>query len=317
MPTLADTQQLLWRLIAAPEGVAAALAADSDRGGTLTAALQCTVRGDARLSAVERLDIYANMYFFRILDVLKEDYPATCALLGDVAFHNIVTDYLLSHAPTHFSIREAGRHLPAVLAAHAAASIHPSAADLARFERALNDAFDAAVEVALLVLEVLDDLGLESGVKTTGGKGLHIVVPIERRYDDEAMRAAASRLTWGMGGRLPSNATTPSRIAKRWFSRSRKPRRKRSWPCTSGAWTVPLAWTDPPHSDSSPRPRTNRRAGASTVTSSAMGYAEASCCGAFGGGAPFTTTSSCGMQGPPVCSGMRMSATMPANAFEV
>ena len=37
-----------------------------------------------------------------------------------------------------------------------------------------DDAFDAAVEVALLVLEILDDLGLETLVKTTGGKGLHI-----------------------------------------------------------------------------------------------------------------------------------------------
>ena len=47
-------------------------------------------------------------------------------------------------------------------------------------------AFDAAVEVALLVLDVLDDLGVTTGVKTTGGKGLHVVVPIERRYDADA-----------------------------------------------------------------------------------------------------------------------------------
>ncbi|MGH2686866.1 MAG: hypothetical protein ACRDJP_15480, partial [Actinomycetota bacterium] len=43
-----------------------------------------------------------------------------------------------------------------------------------------DGAFDAAVEVAFLVLEVLDDLGLRPLVKTTGGKGLHIVVPIVR-----------------------------------------------------------------------------------------------------------------------------------------
>jgi hypothetical protein len=84
------------------------------------------------------------MYFFRVLDVLKEGYPATLALLGGVAFHNLVTDYLLAHPPTHFSIREAGRHLPELLAGHATGAAHPCAADLARYERALNDSFDAA-----------------------------------------------------------------------------------------------------------------------------------------------------------------------------
>jgi bifunctional non-homologous end joining protein LigD len=43
------------------------------------------------------------------------------------------------------------------------------------------------VESARQVREVLQELGLESFVKTTGGKGLHLVVPIQRRVDwDEA-----------------------------------------------------------------------------------------------------------------------------------
>ena len=49
-------------------------------------------------------------------------------------------------------------------------------------------AFDAAVEVALMVLDVLDDLGVSTGIKTTGGKGLHVVAPIERRYEPEEFR---------------------------------------------------------------------------------------------------------------------------------
>ena len=43
------------------------------------------------------------------------------------------------------------------------------------------------VASAQQIREFLEDIGLRSFVKTTGGKGLHLVVPIQRRHDwDEA-----------------------------------------------------------------------------------------------------------------------------------
>jgi bifunctional non-homologous end joining protein LigD len=68
-------------------------------------------------------------------------------------------------------------------------------------------AFEMAVEVARLVLETLGDLGLEAGVKTTGGEGLHIVAPIERRYDARRLRGAASELTRIVAERAPDLVT--------------------------------------------------------------------------------------------------------------
>jgi bifunctional non-homologous end joining protein LigD len=46
--------------------------------------------------------------------------------------------------------------------------------------------FKETVEVALLVKQALDALGLESVVKTSGSDGIHVLVPIARRhtYDD-------------------------------------------------------------------------------------------------------------------------------------
>ena len=78
-----------------------------------------------------------------------------------------------------------------------------------------EDAFAMAVEVASLVLEVLDDLGLPYGVKTTGGKGLHVVVPIERRVDQHELRAAVTRLTDIVVERRPDLVTDAFRKAKR------------------------------------------------------------------------------------------------------
>lgn len=144
MPSLAATQHLLRQLIAAPEGVAAALAADAGAGGDLCAMLERTVAASARLDAVARLEIYANMYFYRLLDVLKDDYPATLAVVGETGFYNLITDYLLRHPPSHFSVRYAGRWLPEFLQEHRLRDDAPAAADLAAFERALGDAVDAA-----------------------------------------------------------------------------------------------------------------------------------------------------------------------------
>jgi bifunctional non-homologous end joining protein LigD len=106
----------------------------------------------------------------------------------------------------------------------AALELHPAPVRVDRLERPdllvvdidpPEGAFDAAVEVARMVLEVLDDLGVTSGVKTTGGKGLHVVVPIERRYDAADLRAAAARLTAIVAARHPDLITDEFRKAKR------------------------------------------------------------------------------------------------------
>jgi bifunctional non-homologous end joining protein LigD len=78
-----------------------------------------------------------------------------------------------------------------------------------------DDAFDAAVEVAFLVLEILDDLGLSTLVKTTGGKGIHLVVPIVRHVSAERLRNAATRLAEIAVDRNPDLITSEFRKAKR------------------------------------------------------------------------------------------------------
>jgi hypothetical protein len=141
---LDQAQRLIWGLVTAPEGVEAGLEAIGDTGA---AQLRAVVSGDARLDAASRLTVYANAYFFRIHDALKEDFGALHRALGEAAFHNLVTVYLFSHPPTHPSLRYAGKHLPGFLATDRAAAPFrercPWAADLAALEWALLEAFDA------------------------------------------------------------------------------------------------------------------------------------------------------------------------------
>lgn len=149
-PSLAELQARFYALVTAPSGVASGLA----EHGLSEAELAAIIVGDERLSAVERLDIYANMYFFRILDVLRSEYAKVLALVGDTAFHNLITDYLIACPPTHFSIRNAGVELPRFLAGHALAGEQPWLPALARLERARIDLFDAA-DAEVLTLDRL------------------------------------------------------------------------------------------------------------------------------------------------------------------
>jgi hypothetical protein len=137
---LARTQQLLWKLTTAPEGVAAGLACLDPADRALAESL---VRPGGRLSAVERLDIYADMYFYRLRDCLQEDFAAVHAVIGADCFHNLVTDYLLAHPPAHFSLRQAGRHLPGFISGHPLSARWPFVAQLAAVEWAVLEAFDA------------------------------------------------------------------------------------------------------------------------------------------------------------------------------
>jgi len=104
--------------------------------------------GDARASAAERLHVYRYAYMSRLVGVLRDDFPALERALGRDAFDPLAAAYLRANPSQHFSLRYAGARFPGFLAQHEAASETraraPWAADLARFELAITDAFDAA-----------------------------------------------------------------------------------------------------------------------------------------------------------------------------
>jgi hypothetical protein len=152
---LAETQQLLWALISAPEGAEAGARGLHTAGRVPEQSLAFLVRPHGELAPVERVDVYANMYFYRLHDCLAEDYPALAAELGPAHFHNLVTDYLLAHPSRHYSLRELGRALPGFLESHPLAGAHPGLRDLASLEWARVDVFDATDAPALTRDEIL------------------------------------------------------------------------------------------------------------------------------------------------------------------
>jgi bifunctional non-homologous end joining protein LigD len=75
--------------------------------------------------------------------------------------------------------------------------------------------FDKIVEAALLVKDVLDEIGMEGYPKTTGGDGMHVYIPVEPEYTYEQTRTFAEVIARIVTRRRPELFTTPRSVSKR------------------------------------------------------------------------------------------------------
>ena len=76
-------------------------------------------------------------------------------------------------------------------------------------------AWKSVVEAARLVHTTLDELGLKSFLKTTGGKGLHLVVPLARRHDWSEVKGFSGALAEHVARVYPGRFTTSMSKARR------------------------------------------------------------------------------------------------------
>ncbi|HEY0286451.1 MAG TPA: DNA ligase D [Pseudomonas sp.] len=63
------------------------------------------------------------------------------------------------------------------------------------------------IEATSMTLAVLDELGLEAFIKTSGGKGIHIIVPLARGADWDTVKGFAKAIAQFMADKLPERFT--------------------------------------------------------------------------------------------------------------
>lgn len=110
-----------------------------------------TVEARGQLGSEARVDIYAQMYYARLFEVVKGDFPRTAAILSCDRFHEIVSAYLAQHPSTHPSLRQLGRLFPAFLQGCPESIDLPFLSELAALEWARIEVFDAPDAAPLLV----------------------------------------------------------------------------------------------------------------------------------------------------------------------
>lgn len=132
-------------------------------------ALDGLVLPSKNLTAVERLSIYADMYYWRLIDVLAEEFPTVRHVLGPEQFTVVVKDYLERHPSTTYTLNHLGSRFAGYIEEEARELPHREfIAAVARVERAMEDVFDESYaepitidDLSSLSMEGLGDVHLQ------------------------------------------------------------------------------------------------------------------------------------------------------------
>ncbi len=148
----------------------------------------------------DRVSIYRNAYRLRLRECIETDHDVLGVFLGDDTFEQLVTAYVDEYPSRFPSLRQFCDNLPDFLRSAAPYRDHPVVSDLARFERCLLYAFDAAdgpdggaPDLAAVAPEAWPDLRFEFHPSCSVYNSNWNVVPIWQAIRDENVPPAAEK----------------------------------------------------------------------------------------------------------------------------
>jgi len=168
---LVELQRRVAAAIMAPLTGSGRIAKQAAPGVSMRAEADALIKPNARLTAMERLEIYSRSYWFRVLDSLREDFPGVCAVVGQRAWDRLARAYVSEVGSRSFTMRNLGSRLEQWLRDRPVfAGKNPELAfDMARLEWAHIEAYDGEQQKSLGP----EDL-LEAGAEMRFGLQPHI-----------------------------------------------------------------------------------------------------------------------------------------------
>jgi hypothetical protein len=119
-----------------------------------------SIRDSRKTDRDSLFSIYYDAYRLRLAGFLSNEFPMLRAYLGEESFGRLVEDYIFSGPSRQRNARWYGARLPEFMQETAQWRATIEARDLARFERALSDAFDAA-DAPIISVDALSDICAE------------------------------------------------------------------------------------------------------------------------------------------------------------
>ncbi|MCW5737520.1 MAG: putative DNA-binding domain-containing protein [Enhydrobacter sp.] len=114
-----------------------------------------SVRDTSKADRTTLLDVYRDGYALRLIEVLTIDYPGVLAMAGPADFDHMARAYIAAHPSHHPNARWFGRHLADFLVSTPPYDKSPAAAEMARFEWALGEAFDSPDQAPVVAEAVM------------------------------------------------------------------------------------------------------------------------------------------------------------------
>jgi hypothetical protein len=174
---LAQIQRWLQAVITHPDGVEAALSSSEARTEIEVSPerIEDVVEPSKRRTSIERLEVYANAYYARLLECLRDEFPALLLAAGEEVFDGLVFGYLQSYPSQSYTLSELSRQFAQYLEETRPRDADDESGtpswpdfmiDLVRLERCYSEIFDGpgAERLTLLRGEDLRDLAPDAWV---------------------------------------------------------------------------------------------------------------------------------------------------------
>lgn len=147
-PTLEKIQRWLQAVMTNPAGVAAGIESDEARRHIDVSALDVerVILASQRESSLERLAVYGNAYYLRLLECLREFFPCLAEALGRETFDEFAVGYLQRYPSQSYTLHRLADRFVQFLAETRPVSDADWTGfvlDLARLELTIEQVFDA------------------------------------------------------------------------------------------------------------------------------------------------------------------------------
>ena len=109
---LDQIQRWLQAVIMHPDGVEAGIESDEARTeiDVTPDRVEQVVDPSKRRTSIERIEVYANAYYARLLECLRDEFPALLHAVGDEIFDGLAFGYLQAYPSTSYTLANLGGH---------------------------------------------------------------------------------------------------------------------------------------------------------------------------------------------------------------
>ena len=159
-PKLDRIERWMYTVITHPDGAKAGIEAYSTQNNEQALNLEKTVLPSKELTSLDRISIYANMYFWRLNEIMSNEYPTVSHILGEKLFSKLVKDYVTHHPSTYYNLNKLSIKFPLYLLTEAKDIPHREfVAAVATVERAMEDVFDErhVERIQIETLQIIPD----------------------------------------------------------------------------------------------------------------------------------------------------------------